>query len=62
MGPRDCNQLRAVCHASDPRALVFFHDYRGPAEVRSEVESAGFEAEEVAAGWWVCCNTEPARN
>src|SRR5262249_16875027 len=45
---------REVSEASDPRQTVFFHDYPGTSEVRSEVEAAGFRAEETAPGWWVC--------
>jgi hypothetical protein len=33
-----------VPEASDPSALVFFHDYAGPDEVASELVAAGFRA------------------
>lgn len=46
--------MREVSEGSDPRRACFFHDYERPAEVRSELEAAGFQAEEVARCWWVC--------
>jgi SAM-dependent methyltransferase len=46
--------MREVSEASDPGRPCFFHDFDGPAEVRSEVEEAGFRADEVMPGWWVC--------
>jgi SAM-dependent methyltransferase len=46
--------MREVSEASDPRTAIFFHRYAGPGEVASEVGGAGFSAEQVAEGWWVC--------
>jgi SAM-dependent methyltransferase len=46
--------IRDVSEASDSREAVFLHTFRTPAEVRSEIESAGLFPEEVASGWWVC--------
>jgi len=46
--------IRDVSEASDSREAVFLHTFRTPAEVRSEIESAGLFPEEVAPGWWVC--------
>jgi hypothetical protein len=43
-----------VSDASDPREAVFFHEYAGPGEVRAEIEEAGFVADEIARGWWIC--------
>jgi len=43
----------AVSEASDPREPVFFHEYAGAAEVKGELEQAGYVAREIAAGWWV---------
>ena len=50
--------MREVSEGSDPRRACFFHDYDGPADVRGELEAAGFHAEEAAPCWWVC---RPAR-
>ena len=47
--------MRETSEASDPQAPCFFHDFSTAAEVRAEIEAAGFTAEEeVSAGWWVC--------
>lgn len=46
--------MREVSEASDPGRPCFFHDFDRPAEVQSEVEEAGFRAEEAMPGWWVC--------
>jgi len=46
--------MREVSEASDPREAIFFHDYDGPAEVRAELEAAGFVGAEARPGWWVC--------
>lgn len=53
--------MRDVSEASDPREPIFFHDYAGPAEVRSELEEAGFAPAEVEPGWWVCRDHRPQR-
>jgi SAM-dependent methyltransferase len=45
---------REVSDASDPRHAVFFHEYAGSREVRTELEAAGFRTQETAPGWWVC--------
>jgi SAM-dependent methyltransferase len=50
--------MREVSEGSDPRRACFFHDYDGPADVREELEAAGFHPEEAAPCWWVC---RPAR-
>ena len=50
--------MRAVSNASDPLIPVFFHDYADSGEVRGELESAGFRAEEAAPGWWICRNPD----
>ncbi len=46
--------MREVSEASDPGRPCFFHDFDGPAAVRRELDAAGFTADEVAPGWWVC--------
>lgn len=46
--------MRDVSRASDPDALVFFHDFDGPADVRAELEAACFAGEEARPGWWAC--------
>jgi SAM-dependent methyltransferase len=46
--------MRETSEASDPQAPCFFHDFSTAAEVRAEIEAAGFSAEEVAPGWWLC--------
>jgi SAM-dependent methyltransferase len=46
--------MREVSEASDPGQPCFFHDFDGPDAVRREVEAAGFVAEEVTGGWWIC--------
>jgi SAM-dependent methyltransferase len=51
--------MREVSEGSDPRCACFFHDYEQPADVRRELEAAGFHAEEAAPCWWVC---RPARS
>jgi SAM-dependent methyltransferase len=51
--------MRDVSEASDSRALVFFHDFRGPDEVQAEIEAAGFVAAEEEPGWWVCRRGRP---
>jgi SAM-dependent methyltransferase len=40
--------------ASDPQSPCFFHRFAGAGEARSEITAAGYEATEVAAGWWIC--------
>ena len=51
--------MRDVSEASDPREACFFHEFSGPVEVRGELEAAGFRAEEVRPGWWVCRRAFP---
>jgi len=46
--------MRETSEASDPQDPVFFHVFATPAEVRAEIEAAGFTADEVAPGWWLC--------
>jgi len=46
--------MRDVSEASDSRAPIFFHAFRGPEEIRSEIAAAGLIPEEVSSGWWVC--------
>jgi hypothetical protein len=46
--------MREVSEASDPSRPCFFHDFDRPAEVRDELEAAGFRAHEATPGWWVC--------
>lgn len=46
--------MREVSEASDPTAPCYFRDFARPDEVRVEIEAAGFTAEEVARGFWVC--------
>lgn len=50
--------MREVSAGSDPERLCFFHYYDGPADIRAELDAAGFRAEEATAGWWIC---RPAR-
>jgi SAM-dependent methyltransferase len=52
--------MREISEASDPQEQVFFHDFSGPGEIRDEIEAAGFTAEEVSPGWWIC-RRSPAR-
>ncbi|HXG02418.1 MAG TPA: methyltransferase domain-containing protein [Candidatus Binatia bacterium] len=53
--------MREVSEASDPSRPCFFHDFDRPAEVRGEIEAAGFGADEAMPGWWVC-RPAPARS
>jgi 2-polyprenyl-3-methyl-5-hydroxy-6-metoxy-1,4-benzoquinol methylase len=46
--------MRETSEASDPEAACFFHEFSTPGEVGAEIEAAGFTAEEVAPGWWIC--------
>jgi len=46
--------MRETSEASDPQAPCFYHVYSTAAEVQAEIEAAGFTAEEVSPGWWVC--------
>lgn len=46
--------MREVSPGSDPARLCFFHYYADPREIRAELEEAGFIAQEVHRGWWVC--------
>jgi SAM-dependent methyltransferase len=46
--------MREVSEASDPWEACFFHEFSGPADLRVELEAAGFRGEEVIPGWWVC--------
>jgi SAM-dependent methyltransferase len=46
--------MREVSLGSDPERLCFFHFYDGPAEIRAELDAAGFRAEEATRGWWIC--------
>jgi hypothetical protein len=46
--------MREISEASDPQEQVFFHDFSGACEIRDEIEAAGFTAEEVSPGWWIC--------
>jgi hypothetical protein len=43
-----------VSEGSDPARACFFHHYDGARAVRGELEAAGFVAEEVRPGWWLC--------
>jgi SAM-dependent methyltransferase len=43
-----------VSEGSDPQRACFFHHYDGAADVRGELEAAGFAAQEVRSGWWIC--------
>ena len=49
--------MRDVSDASDSREPIFFHTFRRPQDVRSEIEAAHLIPEEVAPGWWVCRKT-----
>ena len=57
--PGDVYMLE-TSQASDPQAPCFYHVFSTAAEVRAEIEAAGFRAEEVSPGWWVC-RRSPAR-
>jgi len=46
--------MRETSEASDPNAPVFFQQFSTPDEERAEIEAAGFTAEEVSPGWWLC--------
>ncbi len=46
--------MREVSEASDSREPIFFHAFRGPAEIRGEIQAAGLIPEEAIPGWWVC--------
>jgi SAM-dependent methyltransferase len=46
--------IRDVSEASDSREPIFLHTFRGPADIRKEIEAAGLFPEEVSSGWWVC--------
>ena len=46
--------MRETSEASDPQAPCFYHVFSTAAEVRAEIQAAGFTAEEAALGWWVC--------
>jgi len=46
--------LRETSDASDPQAPCFYHMFSTAAEVQAEIEAAGFTADEVSPGWWVC--------
>jgi 2-polyprenyl-3-methyl-5-hydroxy-6-metoxy-1,4-benzoquinol methylase len=46
--------MREVSARSDPRRACFFHFFGGPAEIRQELAAAGFSADEVSRGWWIC--------
>lgn len=46
--------LRETSEGSDPKVPVFFHEFSTPDDVRAEIETAGFTAEEIAPGWWLC--------
>lgn len=46
--------MRETSDASDPQAPCFYHVFSTAAEVRTEIEAAGFTAEEVSRGWWIC--------
>jgi SAM-dependent methyltransferase len=46
--------LREVSQGSDPERACFFHHYAGAAEIRAELQAAGFDAEEASRGFWVC--------
>jgi SAM-dependent methyltransferase len=49
--------MRDVSDASDSREPIFFHAFRDPQDVRSEIEAADLFPEEVSLGWWVCRKT-----
>lgn len=51
--------MREVSPGSDPERLCFFHYYGGPAEIRAELQAAGFSAEEASRGWWICRPPRP---
>jgi 2-polyprenyl-3-methyl-5-hydroxy-6-metoxy-1,4-benzoquinol methylase len=46
--------MRETSDASDPQAPCFYHVFSTAAEVEAEIEAAGFTAEEVSPGWWIC--------
>jgi SAM-dependent methyltransferase len=46
--------MRETSEASDPQAPCFYHVYSTAAEVRAEIEAAGFTTEEVSPCWWLC--------
>ena len=51
--------MREVSAGSDPVRACFFHFYGGSADVRAELEAAGFSAEEASRGWWICRPPRP---
>jgi len=46
--------MRETSEASDPQAPCFYHVFSTAGEVQAEIQAAGFTAEEVSPGWWVC--------
>lgn len=51
--------MREVSAGSDPGRACFFHFYDGPRALRAELDAAGFSADEVRRGWWVCRPRRP---
>jgi hypothetical protein len=46
--------MRETSEVSDPQAPCFYHVFSTATEVQAEIKAAGFTAEEVSPGWWVC--------